>query len=367
MVHRALVRIWRAWRRRLAHQLRGKSVLPISAPEGSSSVPELPDSWIDSKRLISILEPLVAQGSFLQIASLLKDCQAIPMDENLIYSYDSQFSFASSGYTRVATTDPGRLPGEGEVVVCYGSYPPGVQSLCFGAHIRRFILDYWDHPLPVDRVEAAQCWQRVDRIIYINLDSRSDRRHSLLREFAGGGVPLDRVERLPGERVGDSIPAQLRGSIGCLMAHLKACRRLRELGVKHGLIFEDDFGFSVDKSSWQADLEAFFERGYDYDVCLLATSKFGPIEPLDDLVCMTRQPCTNATAYLVSAAGLERLIPCFERALAHLRSTQDVERNAADRCWAELQGQRFLLFNRKLGYQLASYSDIESNMACYLD
>lgn len=328
---------------------------------------EYPSSWIDSGMLAAKLKPLLEHSDYDRLLAELRSYQAVPLDEEHLHRYDSHFELASAGRIRVATTDPQRLPTDDEVVVCYGSFPPTVGGLCFGSHIYRYVLDFWEHPLPVHRVEGASCWQLVDHVVYINLDSRPDRRHSLLRELARGGLPLDRVDRLPGVRVRDAAPAAIRGAIGCLAAHLKACRRLRELGVSHGLVLEDDFGFCDDVKRWQADLETFFARGYDYDVCLLATSKFGSVEPHDDLVCRSRQPATNTSAYLVSAAGLERLIPCYEKALAALKESLDADRYAADRCWSELQGGRFLLFNRKIGFQLASYSDIESTIACYLD
>lgn len=353
-------RLWHRIKRRFAGRL------PTAAP-ASLGGSELPAMWMDAERLEAVLQAALRMGHYERLAADLASYQSVPIDEDRMHSYDEHFERASAGRKRIATTDPGRRPADDEVVICYGSFPPSVQGLCFGSSISRYVLDFWEHPLAADRVEGARCWQEVGRVVYINLDSRPDRRHALLRELARGGVPLDRVERCPGVRTKGAASAAVRGAIGCLSAHLNACRYLRDLGVSHALVLEDDFGFCDDVVRWQLDLESFFVRGYDYDICLLATSKYGPVEPLDDLVSRSYQPATNTSAYLVSAAGLERLIPCFEEALAHLRSTHNGSLYAADRCWAALQGDRFLMLNRKLGFQLASYSDIESTMASYLD
>ena len=77
---------------------------------------------------------------------------------------------------------------------------------------------------------------------------------------------------------------------------------------------------------------------------------------------------TNAAAYLVSAAGLEQLLPVFETALDRLLTTAQCEIDAADWCWRVLQPSgRFVVFRRKFGFQVSNYSDIESSISRYLD
>lgn len=133
-------------------------------------------------------------------------------------------------------------------------------------------------------------------------------------------------------------------------------------------MLEDDFCFTSDLESHLRDLKDFFNRGYDYWVCLLGTSKYGRILSKDDLVSLSYQPCTNAEAYLVSRAGLESLIPVYEDALAKLNTTGDITRYAADRCWAVLQhSDKFFVFRRKLGFQLAGLSDIQGTIIRPMD
>jgi hypothetical protein len=139
-------------------------------------------------------------------------------------------------------------------------------------------------------------------------------------------------------------------------------------GFGHVLVLEDDFCFTSDLDMHLRDLRTFFERDYEYWVCLIATSKYGAIVPKDDLLSVSLQPCTNAAGYLVSRDGLARLLRVFEEALERLKATRDAASYAADRCWAVLQPSgKFLVFRRKFGFQGSSFSDIERSISRYLD
>jgi GR25 family glycosyltransferase involved in LPS biosynthesis len=134
------------------------------------------------------------------------------------------------------------------------------------------------------------------------------------------------------------------------------------------LILEDDFSFTSDLEEHLTDLRMFLARNYDYWICLIATSKFGAIEPIDDLMARCHQPCTNTAGYLVSPSGRQQLIPIFARAAARLRDTKDVESYAVDRCWSLLQASgKFLVFRRKFGFQASSFSNLEARILRNLD
>ena len=199
------------------------------------------------------------------------------------------------------------------------------------------------------------------------MDSRPDRFYSTLRELARVNFPLDRVVRHPGHVPPPTGGRALDGAIGCLTSHLQVVSRARAEDHRHVLVLEDDFGFLDDIGRVRDDVAQFFARGYAYDVCLLATSKHGRIDPMDDLVSLTRQPCTNTAGHFVSRDGLGRLQACFAESLEGLKATGDIVKHAVDRCWRPLQGERFLVFKRRLGFQLPGFSDIEGEIVGYFD
>jgi hypothetical protein len=115
-----------------------------------------------------------------------------------------------------------------------------------------------------------------------------------------------------------------------------ASTHAREIRAHFGL--EDDFSFfTSDLDRHLDDLQTFFERKYGYWICLIATSKYGPVVSKDDLVSLSFQQCTNAAGYLVSREGIEQLLPVWEFALERLKATGDQARYASDRSWSLLQ------------------------------
>jgi hypothetical protein len=52
-------------------------------------------------------------------------------------------------------------------------------------------------------------------------------------------------------------------------------------------------------------------------------------------------------------------VECFSKSLPALIERCDPRRFAVDRCWNQFQGERFLVFKSRVGFQSPSYSDIE--------
>ena len=200
---------------------------------------------------------------------------------------------------------------------------------------------------PYDVVESDLRWGGMARIVVINADHRADRLDAVMKELAMAGAPLVRALRQPAvfqEVTGDKW---VDGQIGCLKSHRDSLRLAVPRQGEHVLILEDDFCFTSDFARHLDDLWSFTERRYDYVICLLATSKNGRIEPRDDLVSESRQPCTNSAAYLVSGDHYDRLSAMQENAIEQLIATRDPNRYAADRYWSGLGPEGRLLSSAK--------------------
>lgn len=76
-------------------------------------------------------------------------------------------------------------------------------------------------------------WEFIDKIIYINLDHREDRRKIMKDFFEKGQIPEEKVVRFSAIR-------RPKGMIGCLESHTAALQMAKDNKWKNVLILEDD-------------------------------------------------------------------------------------------------------------------------------
>jgi GR25 family glycosyltransferase involved in LPS biosynthesis len=305
-----------------------------------------------------------ASGDVASGTEILRQLVAATIDDQTLQRTDGFLPAIAGARTVVASTDADRQPAADEVVMIYGNFPHSFDNVVVNNPVRRHVADFWN--FRHGRVESDHRWDAVDRIFVINLDRRRDRLDGVLRELTMARAPLDRVIRVPACVATGTTQAD--GQIACLTSHIDVLRRGWDLGCSQVMVLEDDFCFTSELESHLDDLAKFSARRYDYWICLVATSKYGETVPIDDLLAASFQRCTNTGGYLVSRQGIERLLPVYERALEQLVATGDCITNAVDRCWTVLQPSgKFLVFRRKFGFQVSSYSDIEHTVSRYLD
>ena len=319
-------------------------------------------AWRD--RIVSEAAAHMDRSELRKAVDVLRKLELATTDETTLELTDSFLPLIAGDRKVVATFDPSRAPNTDEVVIIYNNYPHMFANVVVNNPIKRHVTDFWN--FRHNRVEYDRRWEAVDRIFIINVDERCDRFDAVLRELASARAPFDRITRVPAVTSNASEPAARHSA--CLQSHIETLRRAQEALYDHVLVLEDDFCFTSDLDQHLTDLARFFDRGYDYWICLLATSKYGAIEPKDDLVSLSFQICTSTAGYLVSREGLKRLLPVYEVALEKLVATGDFMSHAADRCWTVLQPSgKFLVFRRKFGFQASSFSSIERSMARNMD
>lgn len=198
----------------------------------------------------------------------------------------------------------------------------------------------------------------IDKIFYINLDKRTDRRAEIENEL----MEYDLIEKA--ERY-SAIYTPHSGIVGCGWSHLNVLKKARDSGCKNVLIFEDDFQFIVPKDQFEAELTRFFESNIEYDVCLLAYI----IQRSQDV---EQYPFVGkildgqtASAYLVNEHYIQRLIDLYEWALPLLEQTNEHWNYANDLVWKRLQpNANWYYFKTRIGKQRPSYSD---NKMCFME
>jgi hypothetical protein len=333
------------------------------------SRPETPQDPLRLRdRLVAEARLHFEQGESEIASGLLRQLEFATIDESTVHMTDPFLRSAiARGKRIVASFDPCRCPRMDEVVVIYGNYPHTYENIVVNNPIKRHVASFWD--LEHDSVEYDNAWENVEQIYILNVAHRLDRYDSILRELATARAPLQRITRIEAVPPVDTAhDARLAGTISCSQGHLTALRRAAASNHEHILVLEDDFCFTSDLDQHLADLRQFFARKYAYSVCLLATSKYGPILANDDLVSVSFQPCTNAAGYLVSRDGVEELLRIQTDALELLQATGAADRYAFDRSWGSLRESGMLwTFRRKFGFQVAGFSDIEGSIARYLD
>jgi glycosyl transferase family 25 len=188
----------------------------------------------------------------------------------------------------------------------------------------------------------------IDKIYYINMDKRTDRRVDIERELKEYELDAERFVGIPYEP----------GIVGCGKSHLAVMKMAKANGYKNVLILEDDFTFLVPKEEFERKLDLFFQTVPNYDVCMLCCNLVEK-DPspkyrfLDQIV-----EASNACAYIVNGHYLDTLIELYENALPLLESTGAHWIYANDQVWKPLQKKDiWYLFNPRLGKQKSGYSD----------
>jgi len=196
----------------------------------------------------------------------------------------------------------------------------------------------------------------IDKIFYINLNKRTDRRLEIENELNNFDLSFERFE---------AIETSDFGIYGCGLSHLGVLKISKERGYKNVLILEDDFTFLVSKEEFENNLTKFFESEINYDVCKLAYNlhEFQEInnETLGKIVYSA-----TASAYIVNNHYFEKLINLYELAMPLLNSTKRHWIYANDQIWKDYQKQdNWYYFKIRIGKQRPSYSDNGQNFTDY--
>lgn len=293
------------------------------------------------------------------------------IDDHIIYnsSFLIQLEKINNNKKIVGTTDPCREAGEGEFVVCYGNYPHDIYNLPHSEQPNKVYRHaIYKDLLKHDFFEYHPCWDKIDQIYILNLKTRKDRWMSILVELCNMGAPLDKVyhylapiETVTGNKTVDKY-------LGATKNHLDVVDHFLQNNFDYCLVLEDDLTFTTDISRHQKDLQEFFDREYDFDVCMISGSKYHELKPHDDLLVKSYQECTTTSGYILHKKTASNVRECFREGYDKLKETGQHHIYVCDRYWSKLQKDgKFFLFKRKFGYQRANYSSITETIDCHFD
>ena len=280
------------------------------------------------------------------------------VEEHIIFN--SSFLISHLGKKIIASFNPERTPKEDEFIIQYGEYPHTVDCLPYSNIC-------WRHPhyfnqVKHDQIDYHPCWAPIEQIYILNLEERKDRYMHLMVELCRMAAPLDRVYHYKAKKEPEGP------YIGATRNHMNVVNHFLEKKYKHCLVLEDDFLFHSNLKKCQMQLQTFFERNYTYQICFLGYSKQGRIEPHDDLLCKSFQPCTTSSAYLLNADTASKVQECLATGVQKMVEGGSTSIYCCDRYWAKLQSEPgFYLFADKLGYQRIMHSDITGKVNYHFD
>jgi GR25 family glycosyltransferase involved in LPS biosynthesis len=194
----------------------------------------------------------------------------------------------------------------------------------------------------------------IERIFYINLDHRKDRKDQIENELELMNLKhnSERVEAVK------TSP----GGIGCGLSHIKALKLAKEKGYKNVLILEDDFEFLISKEEFESQLTLFFDNVKEYNICMLGyhhkriqNSDFPFLDKVLD--------SQTTSGYIVHQNFYDTLIENFGEAIKIYNFNPAIHwLYSIDQYWKKLQPtSAWYAFKTRIGKQRANYSDISGS------
>ena len=194
------------------------------------------------------------------------------------------------------------------------------------------------------------------KVVYINLDRRTDRRILIENEFEKMGIT--NYERF--EAIDTSSDF---GPLGCLKSHLQVIKMAKYEQIPSILIIEDDFTFLISKEEWEEDMNKLSH--VDFDVCMIGYNLIHGIPSSYDFLTKVIDAQTMS-AYIINESMYDSLIEVLEKVEPLLLSTRNEGVFACDQIWKSLQPQsNWYCITRRVGKQRADYSDNEKRFVDY--
>jgi glycosyl transferase, family 25 len=168
----------------------------------------------------------------------------------------------------------------------------------------------------------------VDKVFYINLEERTDRKLMVQRELLKL-FPYDVIERYPATRV------EGHGALGCALSHIGVLKLAMSRGYKKYIVVEDDIQI-LDLDTLKKGMEQFSAMNVRCDVLLLTANTYNFRKTQLKHIIKTEEAFA-AMAYMVPDSYYSTLLANFEESAAQLAKTKIDHMYAIDVGWKPLQ------------------------------
>jgi glycosyl transferase family 25 len=192
----------------------------------------------------------------------------------------------------------------------------------------------------------------IERVVYINLDERVDRKLQVQQELLKV-FPAEKIKRFAAIRTDF-------GGIGCTMSHIAVLEMAKREGWSNVLIVEDDFVWASRIDTSSVILKRLMSNPYDAIV-------LGGTLIRCDMASLKLESCQSTTAYIVDRSYIDRMLENYKEGLQKLQETGDYPTYALDQYWKRLHASgRWYIVMPIMGAQRPGYSDIEKRNVNYL-
>ena len=203
----------------------------------------------------------------------------------------------------------------------------------------------------------------LEHILYINLESRMDRRIHAVSEIQKLRPP-NGIERFPA-----ICPKSGDGALGCTMSHIKCLELAKERAYPYVFICEDDITF-LQPQLLLEKLQEFWDTPPTdgWDVLIIGGNNCPPFETFSDYAIRVHN-CQTTTGYIVAQPYYDTLITNFKESAKNLmRHPENRRLYALDIYWKQLQqvpGSRWYMIIPLTVTQYQNYSNIEQRETNY--
>jgi glycosyl transferase family 25 len=204
--------------------------------------------------------------------------------------------------------------------------------------------------------------ENIDKIIYINLDHRTDRNFEMLNVFKTYNFPHDKIIRF-------SAIKHDRGIAGCAKSHIGVIKMILQNGWSNVMIFEDDFEFNYEPCQFEQILTDFFKTyGTKYKLFQLTWGNSKDIKQIKKTNYYKCGRGGGAAGYIINKSFCEAYLNNLEEGLQKLLESNEppgvnnYSPYNIDMYFGILQQQTlfWITYLPSIGYQRDSYSDIDS-------
>jgi hypothetical protein len=212
--------------------------------------------------------------------------------------------------------------------------------------------------------EKKHWHEYIDRIYYINLDSREDRKTQFLEEMRRMAVPAEKITRI------SAVNKPGQGDWGCSLSHLITIQQFIDEGLDNCIVFEDDFVFTRSLQDINAGFREVFGGDHGpFDIIMLSANEIHTEESGRPHLKRVKEAQT-ASGYMVNKSYAPILLQNYREGAKLIEESYGAGKSdtlqgpfCIDQYWKRLQPQsNWFVFSPKLGVQRESHSDIQGGV-----